>query len=110
MENLAALHSVDFVKAGLGDFASTSDYYPRQLKSLTRISKAQAEHVKAIPVEQFAQIYDERCPRGEVTIVHGDYKLDNMVSRTLKNQTFKFDLRDSRSDFPSDRTESNWYD
>lgn len=80
---LANLHAVDFRKCGLGDFASTADFYPRQLKSLKRISEgAQArEGVDKLPGGDYlANLYEKQAPRGEVTIVHGDYKIDNIVS------------------------------
>ena len=84
---LAKLHSVDPVKIGLGDYGSHKDFYPRQIKSLGSVSKMQAavsndsgEAVGDIPeFDWLLQWYTTRCPVGEMTVMHGDYKLDNMI-------------------------------
>lgn len=74
----------------MDNYGSKSDFYPRQVKSLGRVSKAQAavkdketgEEVGEIPdFEWLMDWYVKNCPKGECTIVHGDFKLDNMVSR-----------------------------
>ena len=77
---LARLHATDIDRAGLGDYGARSDFYPRQIKSLTRVSKAQGavedkktgEPVGDInDLDRLMSYYAERCPRGECTIVHG---------------------------------------
>ena len=89
---LARLHATDIDRAGLGDYGARSDFYPRQIKSLTRVSKAQGavqDQKTGEPVgdindlDRLTSYYAERCPRGECTIVHGDFKLDNMVRAPL---------------------------
>lgn len=64
------------------------DFYPRQIKSLSKVSQAQAEvkdkdsgdEVGEIPdIKALLTWYGKNCPRGETTIVHGDFKMDNMV-------------------------------
>ena len=87
---LAQLHSLDFKDIGLEDYGSKADYYPRQAKSLSRVSKAQAlvkNRSNAQPVgdirdlDRLAQWLTINCPRGKTTVVHGDYKLDSKPSR-----------------------------
>ncbi|KAK9896214.1 APH-domain-containing protein [Cystobasidium minutum MCA 4210] len=88
IETLAALHKVDPLKIGLSDYGSHSDFYPRQIKSLSKVSKAQAsvknedtnETVDEIPnFERLVKWYEKNCPKGELTIVHGDFKIDNFI-------------------------------
>lgn len=77
---LAKLHAADIDAAGLGDYGARTDFYPRQIKSLTRVSKAQAavkdqktgEAVGDInDIDRLMRYYAKKCPRGECTIVHG---------------------------------------
>lgn len=88
ISTLALLHSYDPLKIGLSDYGAHSDFYPRQVRSLGRVSQSQAEvrskdgseAVGPIPaVDWLLKWYSENCPKGELTIVHGDYKLDNLV-------------------------------
>lgn len=89
---LGKLHRVDFRTVGLADYGSHKDFYPRQIKSLGSVSAAQAavrgkdpedgkEHeVGKIPgQDHLLKWYAQKCPTGELTIVHGDYKLDNFI-------------------------------
>lgn len=89
---LAKLHKVDFRKVGLSDYGSHKDFYPRQIKSLGNVSAAQAQargvdedtgkevSVGKIPgQDHLLEWYAKECPTGELTIVHGDYKLDNFI-------------------------------
>ncbi|KAF8518447.1 kinase-like domain-containing protein [Gautieria morchelliformis] len=78
-------------KLGLLDFGPNTAYFPRQIKSMTRISQAQAaavdieSHQAIGPIPDFDRLVawfrnnlpDER--QTGLRIVHGDYKLDNMV-------------------------------
>lgn len=98
MQALAALSSLDPVDIGLGNFGSSKDYYPRQIKSLTRISKVQAEVVDietakptgSIPFfDELIDWYQKHLPDERKTgsrIVHGDYKLDNLIFHPFENK------------------------
>ena len=91
IETLAKLHTVDFRSVGLEKYGSHKDFYPRQIKSLGQVSAAQAkvsgkdddgseQTVGKIPGQDYLlPWYSKNCPTGELTIVHGDYKLDNFV-------------------------------
>lgn len=88
IETLSTLHSVDFLAAGLENYGKTTGFYQRQIKTLSTISKSQAEakdvetgeltgeipHIKEIVDYYKSNIPEERC-----SIVHGDFKIDNLV-------------------------------
>ena len=89
---LAALSSLSPASLGLSKLSSSTPYFPRQIKSLSRVSLAQAEAVdvesgkKAGKIPKFDEMikwYSSHLPdeskTGGLRIVHGDYKLDNMV-------------------------------
>ncbi|OLY80133.1 putative acyl-CoA dehydrogenase IBR3 [Smittium mucronatum] len=87
---LASLHSVDFIKIGLDGYGKAGGYYKRQCKSLLKVhdqQAASADRVTGVKVGPLPKFYDlirwfnddeNLCP-DDVTIVHGDYKLDNVV-------------------------------
>ena len=91
VRSLAALSSLSPSDLGLDDFGPHTAYFPRQLKSLSRVSQAQAKAVdvegcKAVgPIPQFnstMEWYRKHLPNESkmgLRIVHGDYKLDNLV-------------------------------
>ena len=87
---MAKLHAVSYKDVGLGRFGRAEGYYVRQMKTFKRISEAQAatENIKTGekvgPVPHFYQLLDwfaKNLPTDRTTIVHGDYKLDNMVHK-----------------------------
>jgi len=95
---LARLSSLDPVAIGLGDFGPASDYFPRQIRSLTRVSLAQAavkdvdtgKEVGKIPLwDELIAWYKGHLPDESKLgrrIVHGDYKLDNLVFHRTENR------------------------
>ncbi|KAI9490368.1 kinase-like domain-containing protein [Zychaea mexicana] len=88
METLAKLHRVDFKAIGLGNYGKPSGFYERQIRSLAKVSAAQAAAVDEetgnavgpIPRldELFAWFTKNQVP-DQATIVHGDFKIDNLV-------------------------------
>jgi len=98
IRSLAVLASLDPFQLGLENFGPTTDYFPRQIKSLTRISTAQSQAIdietkKAtgnVPYfEEMISWYQEHLPDERKTglrIVHGDYKLDNMIFHPTENR------------------------
>ena len=84
---LGALHSVDYKSIGLADYGPSCDYYPRQLKTLLRISKIQGsvKDDNGVEVGDLPYLNENmkwlfaNLPQDEIAIVHGDYKNDNIV-------------------------------
>jgi aminoglycoside phosphotransferase (APT) family kinase protein len=79
---LAALHAVDVDEVGLGDLARHDGYVERQLKrwsgQYAQMAVAGVDHggiVEQVAAELAARIPEQRA----VSVVHGDYRLDNMV-------------------------------
>ncbi|KAK1220365.1 hypothetical protein PQX77_016856 [Marasmius sp. AFHP31] len=96
---LSRLSSVNPNTIGLSKFGPSSDYFPRQIKSFARISEAQSKAVdvetgKAVgPIPHYDAMvrwYSQHLPDedkfGKGRIVHGDYKLDNMVFHPTENR------------------------
>ena len=87
---LAKLHRVNFKSVGLSDFGRSSDFYNRQIKTLNTIATAQAQVVDVdtkVPVgkiphfDKLVELFRNPAtqPKDRTTLVHGDYKIDNLV-------------------------------
>src|SRR6185437_2785031 len=78
-DTLAAIHAVDPDVVGLGDLGRKEDYVARQLHRWY----GQWEKSKTRELEAIDRVHDRlsaRIPAQETTsIVHGDYRLDNMI-------------------------------
>ncbi|KAK6957429.1 hypothetical protein Daesc_000214 [Daldinia eschscholtzii] len=90
VQSLAALHAVDPDSVGLANFGKKQGFYARQLATWSHICDVQARTVDVetkAPVgpiphmpELVAFFADESLrPRDRATLVHGDYKIDNVV-------------------------------
>ena len=78
-DTLAALHTVDWRAAGLEGFGKEGDYVARQIHRWT--TRYKASETQSIPeMDELIAWLPENIPAGETTtIVHGDYRLDNMM-------------------------------
>lgn len=78
-ETLAAIHAVDPDAVGLGELGRKEDYVARQLRRwLGQWEKSKTRELPAI--ERVHERLSARIPaQGPATIVHGDYRLDNMI-------------------------------
>jgi aminoglycoside phosphotransferase (APT) family kinase protein len=82
IDTLAALHAVDVDAIGLGDFARRDGYIERQLKRWHgQFSQSTVDGVRGPAViDQVHELLASRIPEQQgVSIVHGDYRLDNTV-------------------------------
>ena len=79
VDTLVAIHAVDPDEAGVGDLGRKEDYVARQLRRW----HGQWEKSKTRELEVIDDVHrrlSERIPeQGPATIVHGDYRLDNMI-------------------------------
>ncbi|MEQ1439743.1 phosphotransferase [Fontimonas sp. SYSU GA230001] len=76
---IAALHRVDYAKIGLADYGKPGNYFARQIGRWTKQYRAsETERIDAM--DRLIAWLPEHIPPGEDTsIVHGDYRLDNMI-------------------------------
>lgn len=80
VETLVALHQTKIKSVGLDKFGRMSGYYSRQLRGLTRTSEYQAKVADPIPgLKDTVAFMTKYQPKDMTSIVHGDYKLDNLV-------------------------------
>jgi aminoglycoside phosphotransferase (APT) family kinase protein len=79
IETLAKLHMYDPEKIGLGDFGKPGNYFARQVDRWTK--QYRASETQRIPeVEKLIEWLPKTLPeQTRVSIVHGDYRLDNMI-------------------------------
>lgn len=77
---LAALHDVDIEAAGLGDFGKPGSYFERQLGRWTSQYRA-SETGTIAGMDRLISWLEMHLPSddGLVSLVHGDYRLDNMI-------------------------------
>jgi len=80
---IAALHSVDVQAAGLADYGKPGNYFERQIgrwtkqyqASITEPIEAMERLIEWLPAHIPASARDA----SQVSVVHGDYRLDNVV-------------------------------
>lgn len=98
VQALAALASLDPADIGLANFGPSTNYFPRQIKSLTRVSEVQAQAVDVDTGKPIGKIpffdglvdwYQKHLPDEKklgLRVVHGDYKLDNLIFHPSENK------------------------
>ena len=79
IETLAKLHQYDPETIGLGDFGKPGNYFARQVDRWTKQYRAsETQHIPE--VEKLIEWLPRTVPEQKrVSIVHGDYRLDNMI-------------------------------
>jgi aminoglycoside phosphotransferase (APT) family kinase protein len=83
---MAALHNVDVTRAGLADYGKPGNYFERQigrwskqfLASITEPIDEMHKLIEWLPAHLPATALDN----SQVSVVHGDYRLDNLVFHT----------------------------
>ena len=77
---LAALHLVDPAKVGLADFGKAGSYFARQRDRWTKQYRAsETEHLEDMEILIKWLVENEPPDDGRSSLVHGDYRLDNMI-------------------------------
>ena len=76
---IAALHKVDYRALGLADFGKPGNYFARQIDRWTKQYRA-SETEKIEAMDRLIEWLPQHVPADdETSIVHGDYRLDNMI-------------------------------
>lgn len=79
VDGLAELHAVDFEAAGLGDLGRPAGYVERQVAGWAeRWKGSRTDDVPDVD-RAFAWLADHLPPESGATLVHNDYKYDNLV-------------------------------
>lgn len=76
---IAALHRVDYGAAGLASYGKPGNYFGRQITRWSRQCRESTLPVNEA-MQKLIEWLPEHIPAGdETTLVHGDYRLDNLV-------------------------------
>lgn len=80
---IAALHKVDFIQCGLGGFGKPGNYFERQIGRWSKQYRASITQPIA-EMDQLMAWLPAHIPAGardenKTSIVHGDYRLDNLI-------------------------------
>jgi aminoglycoside phosphotransferase (APT) family kinase protein len=79
IDNLIALHQVDYAAAGLSDLGKPEGYLARQVRGWIERYHGSKTHDYA-EVEKISQWMQENMPATQsTTLIHNDYKFDNVV-------------------------------
>ncbi|KAL4941546.1 hypothetical protein BDV06DRAFT_236011 [Aspergillus oleicola] len=90
IKTLINLHTLPSARLGLKNLGKESNFYARQLKTFTSLSRHQATTIDVetkapigpLPhLEEMASFFSETSnqPKDRTKIVHGDYKIDNLI-------------------------------
>lgn len=86
IRTLAQLHQIDYTAIGLSDFGKPGNYFTRQISRWTKQYQA-SETMHIDSMNRLIDWLPSNIPDDEATsIVHGDYRLDNMVLHADKPQ------------------------
>jgi aminoglycoside phosphotransferase (APT) family kinase protein len=75
---LASLHMLDPAALGLADYGRPEGYMARQVRRWTQQYRAACNHPIAA-MEVLASWLPDHLPPDETALIHGDYRLDNIV-------------------------------
>ena len=79
IDNLANLHSLDYLTAGLGDLGKPEGYVKRQVEGWIRRYQASATDPIGL-MDEVGAWFLANCPRESgAALIHNDYKFDNLV-------------------------------
>jgi aminoglycoside phosphotransferase (APT) family kinase protein len=84
---LASLHDIDFAAIGLGDFGRPNEYVRRQIKRWSRQYQEDAEAGQIPAMKMLMDWLIDHVPDSdEISIVHGDFRCDNLVFHPTEPQ------------------------
>lgn len=84
---LTALHKVDVVAVGLGDYGRPGNYYARQVNRWTK--QYRASETRRVPqMEELIAWLERSIPEddGRLSLVHGDYRIDNLMFHPVEDR------------------------
>jgi aminoglycoside phosphotransferase (APT) family kinase protein len=77
---MAQLHTLDYAKLGLADFGKTGNYFERQIGRWSKQYLADDAAGRDANLDRLVEWLPAHVPPGdESSIVHGDYRCDNMI-------------------------------
>ncbi len=78
---IAALHTIDPVAAGLGDYGKPGNYFERQIARWSKQYLSDEEAGRVPSMDRLVEWLPQNIPadEGEARIIHGDYRCDNMI-------------------------------
>jgi aminoglycoside phosphotransferase (APT) family kinase protein len=80
IDQLAALHGIDPVRAGLADLGRPDGFLQRQIRRWRRQWHDSDGDDSGLPLDQLADHLTARLPaEQQAAVVHGDYRLDNTI-------------------------------
>ena len=78
-DGIAKLHSVDYEAVGLADFGKQGSYFERQISRWSKQYQASVDEPCAVMDELIEYLTNHIPENDETSIVHGDYRIDNMI-------------------------------
>src|SRR5579863_2919286 len=79
LDNLVCLHGLDYEKIGLGDLGKPQGYLERQVRGwIDRYRSSQTHNWPEVP-RISAWLPEHTPPMSDATLIHNDYKYDNLV-------------------------------
>ncbi|MGC2695333.1 MAG: phosphotransferase family protein [Candidatus Angelobacter sp.] len=79
IDNLAALHRLNYTELGLGDLGKPQGYLERQVRGWMERYRGSKTHDLPEVEPLSAWLREHMPPPGAGTLIHNDYKYDNMV-------------------------------
>lgn len=82
MDTLAAIHAADTVVTGLDSLGKPADFLKRTTEAWIKRATLSAATPPAVVPELIAWLRNQPMPTGAATLIHNDFKLDNVLIDT----------------------------